>query len=70
MKKRIWIQLMIICVLMLIALFLLIGPIEGPGIRTVGGKEIVYAPAFNYDEADGGVRVPRFEQPIFFPPFP
>ena len=70
MKKRMWIQLFIICILMLLALFFLVGPMEGPGTRTAGGKEIVYAPAFNYDEADGGPHIHRLDQPIFFPPFP
>ena len=70
MKKRLWIQVMIICVLMLITLFLLVGPLEGNNPKTVGGKEIVYAPAFNYEEEEAGLPMMRREDPIFFPPFP
>ena len=69
MKKRLWIQVLIICVLMLITLFLLVGPFEENNPKTVGGKEIVYAPAFNYEE-EAGLPMMRREELIFFPPFP
>ena len=69
MKKRLWIQVLIICVLMLITLFLLVGPLGSDSPKTVGGKEIVYAPAFNYEE-EAGFPMMRREEPVFFPPFP
>ena len=68
MKKKMWLQLLVICVLMLIALVVLVGPTGGKNIKYAGGKEIVYAPAYVFDEREMEMRPPGRQFDIFLFP--